>query len=297
MLVRALAVALIAATSSVMAWGAELLAHNPQAGELLLIDTEAQTTTVLGSISTTGRCPDIVLDPVDYVVLCVTPLPDLSLYTFSPYDGSTVSLSTLTLPAGAPNVDIVTAFEYIGDVLYVSLSANGAWTTPGTLGTLDLDTGAISIIGQLTGMNTPTGGLAYDNGTLYATTSTTSTFSALYTIDIATGQATKVVDITLGGVQVRAITALEIVDGVAYVKSNDGAGPADPNTVYSLDLTTGEMTAVYTSTSFFASLTEFFRPEPETVPVAPVWMLLSMIILMGGLGHLWITRRGTSQRF
>jgi hypothetical protein len=75
-----------------------------------------------------------------------------------------------------------------------------SWTyPPGTYGTLDVATGAFTQLGHITGGDSWTwSGLTQDplTGTVYAINSNDGLFAKLYTIDLASGRATKVGDIT-----------------------------------------------------------------------------------------------------
>lgn len=75
-----------------------------------------------------------------------------------------------------------------------------SWTyPPGTYGTIDVTTGAFTQLGRISGGDSWTwSGLTQDplTGTVYALNSNDGLFAKLYTIDFATGRATKVGDIT-----------------------------------------------------------------------------------------------------
>ena len=135
---------------------------------------------------------------------------------------------------------------------------------------------------------------AYWNDTLYATSSADSRFSYLYTINLATGEATEVAPITLAGEPVEAMSALEIVDGVAYTKSNDRYNPTNgiaPQSLYTLDLTTGELTELFDMGVFIVALTRGDAVAHSAVPVASTWALISLVLLLAVFGVQRLGRR------
>ena len=179
--------------------------------------------------------------------------------------------------------------------MYVSWDCSGPESFPGRLGTIDVDTGEITDIGSLSTMISPAGGLAYHEGTMYAVGSADSEVSELHSVDLSSGATTKIADITLGGEQAWAITALAVVDGQAYVKTNSNqlvdGGAIDKSAIYSLDLGTGALTEAFTQdgTDYgFASLTNFDGNRSGLGPSVPVPMLppavLLFLCLLTGLG-------------
>jgi hypothetical protein len=296
MLIRSIAFGLVAVTCSSSALGAQLLGMvqgNP--GNLVRIDTAAQTSTVLGSISVTGGfngCPDIELSPDGTSLVCAPPEADLQF--FSAANGSALRSTPIAYPAAPEAFDVSTALEYVGTTLYASFDVAGPETNPGSLGTIDPQTGATTLVGVLTGMNAPTGGLAYDGTTLYAISSANTVFSELYTVNRGTGAATKIADVTLNGQRVEAMTALVIADGVAFTKSNDTTGGTNRETIYSINLATGVLTPVYTTTFNFSTLTSAVATVATpavSVPVGTQWMLAMLALLLAGTGM--IMRRGS----
>lgn len=287
MFIKSIAFGLIAAAGSASALGAELLGMergNP--GDLVRFDTVAQTSTALGSISLAGGfngCPDIELSPDGTFLVCAPPNSDVQL--FSAADGSSLSSAPVAYPSSPESFNVSTALEYVGATLYAAFDVAGPETNPGSLGTINPQTGATTLVGVLTGMNAPAGGLAYDGSTLYAISSANSVFSEIYTVNVATGAATKIADVTLNGQQVEAMTALAIVDGVAFTKSNDTTGGTDEQTIYSIDLATGVLTPVYATSYDFTTLTSSSDPvATQAIPLAPQWMLAVLAALLAGAG-------------
>jgi hypothetical protein len=298
MLIRSIAVGLVAVTCSTSAMGAVLLGMergNP--GNLVRVDTTAQTSTVLGPITVTdgfNGCPDIDLAPDGTFVVCAP--PDGSLQRFSAVNGSALGSTPIAYPTSPEIFNVSTALEYVGSTLYAAFDVAGPEIDPGALGTINPQTGATTLVGVLTGMNAPAGGLAYNGTTLYAVSSADSVFSELYTVNLATGAATKIANITLNGQQVWAMTALTIEGGVAFTKSNRTEGGTNPQTIYSLNLATGALTPVYTTTFNFSTLTSAgFTPQTQTqavlVPVGTPWVLATLALLLAAVGM--IMRRGS----
>ena len=107
----------------------------------------------------------------------------------------------------------------------------------------------------------------------------------------------KIADITLGGDQVEAMTALTIVDGIAYTKSNDTTGGTDQDTLYRLDLTSGALTPVYTMTAGnFVGLTSAASPTAQSIPVMPGWALAFLGALLAGLGLTRLRKHNAEKR-
>lgn len=253
---------------------------------LVQIDTVAQTVTTVGDPGEYG--PEIQLTPDASTVL----MTDTSgnLWSIDPSDGSNLGSTTIIFPdTPDDNENTATALEFVGGTLYAAFDRAGPETNPGYLGTINPATGATTGIGTLTGMNAPAGGLAYSGGTMYAVSSANSEFSQLYTVNLATGAATLVSDITFGGNQVEAMTALAIVDGVAYTKSNDTTGGVDENVLYSLDLNTGELTEVFDMGQYVVALTTATATtggtgEASAIPTLPQWAMIIMALVLATFG-------------
>lgn len=265
-----------------------LLGANNGTGQLVQIDTVTSTTSNLGALSAVG--PDLELSPDGTTLVGVTTAGVVN--RFNAADGSDIGSIAIAFSPGAlaaVNPDTATALEYVGAVLYAAFDQSGPETLPGYFGTLDPVTGATTDIGLLAGMNAPTGGLAYDGAIMYAVSSANSVNSELYTINLATGAATLIAPITLGGNPVEAMTALTIEGGVAYTKSNDTTGGTSTTALYRLDLTTGALTLVFDMGVSVVSLTSAGAVLPPTaaqpVPSLSLWALFSLIGLMGLIGH------------
>ncbi len=156
--------------------------------------------------------------------------------------------------------DTLTAFEFFGSTLYGSAHQPGPLqTVPGVLVTVDLGTGALTTIGNLTGMIRPTGGMDFFNGVMYAITTTMNNDSSLFTINLGNGVATLIASLTIGGVQAETVTGLANLHDIMYAVSNDSGD----NNLYSVDLATGAMTALFDMGVSLNSLTAV--PEPGTL--------------------------------
>jgi hypothetical protein len=149
-----------------------------------------------------------------------------------------LNAGTLRLSSFPANTDTPTALEFVGPTLYAAFHKGGPERYNGILGAIDLNTGAITTIGEMHGMNRPTGGLEYVAGTMYAVSSTGNKDSRLFTVDLSDGAATLVGNLTLDGVQQESATALAYAAGTMYTVLTDFR---DTN-LYSVDLSTGALT-------------------------------------------------------
>jgi len=233
---------------------------------LYLIDTVAQTATQVGEDPVRdGSGPDIQMSP-DNATIYMSRAGwwddelDESLYLIDPRTG--LNTGTLALSNFPGATDTPTALEFVGSTLYASFSLAGPEVNSGILGTIDLDTGAITEIGTMEDMDRPTGGLDYVDGTMYAVSSTDNDDSRLFTIDLVTGAATLVGALTLDGVQKEGATALAYADGVMYTLLTDGK-EQDSN-LYSIDLSTGALTLEFDMGVTLNSLTKPVH-EPATI--------------------------------
>jgi hypothetical protein len=140
---------------------------------------------------------------------------------------------TMTFPAGG---NVVTALEFIGDTLYAGFTTEGGG--PSSLVTIDTETGLVALVGPM-GIDSPTGGLAWDGATLYTVNSGQSGAATLYTVDTSTGAATPVGPVeTAPGAGV-TLTGLEFGrDGVLYAL---GRGPNEDQ-LFAVDPATGDAT-------------------------------------------------------
>ena len=167
---------------------------------------------------------------------------------------TTGSLDLNLFPGGT---DAITALEFAGSTLYGSFHDAGPESGDGILGTINTITGAISTIGPMTGMNRPTGGLQFLGGTMYAVSSTDNNDSRLFTVDLNSGAAALVANLTLNAVQQEAVSALAYTDDKMYTVISR---PFDTN-LYSIDLDTGAMTVEFDLGTSFNSLTADVIPE------------------------------------
>jgi hypothetical protein len=235
-------------------------------GDLYQIDTVAQTVTLVGvdpARSSSG--PDIQISPDNSTIYMSRPGWDNSgLFLIDPSTG--LNTGTLDL-SGFPSfidefgilrtTDTATALEFVGSTLYASFHEAGPEIYDGILGTIDLSTGLITPIGEMTGMNRPTGGLSYVDNTMYAVSSTFNNDSRLFTVDLGTGVSTLVGNLTLDGWQQQSATALVFADDTMYTLLNGDAN------LYSVDLSTGAMTMEFDLGVEMNSLTSESSPIPE----------------------------------
>lgn len=116
--------------------------------------------------------------------------------------------------------DVITSLEYVGSTLSGGMATEFEPNTDTVLVTLDISSGEITTIGA-TGVGSPLGGLAWDGTTMYAISAGGST-PILYTIDLDTGVATQVGEVTFAeGGSVGGLTALEFGgDGELYSLPN-----------------------------------------------------------------------------
>lgn len=280
-----LASALALLLTTPLAQAADLIGHSHQSTppEFYQVDTTAGTDTLLGELELDQLCPDLELSPSNTFV-CVARNADA--YTLDASDGSLIRTTTVDYPTvPGDTLNVATALEYVGPTLFAAFDRAGPETDAGWLGTLDPETGDTTLIGELAGMNAPAGGLAYDGSSLYAVSSANSVNSELYRIDTTTGAATRIADVTLDGQPVMAMTALAIVDGAAYTKSNDTVGGTTTDTIYQIDLSTGELAAVATTSASLVSLTSTpTASSAQPIPAASLWSLAAMTGLLALLG-------------
>ncbi len=198
-----------------------LYGHGNWNKTLYRIDTDTQTTTVVGVGLVQRSGPEIEWDPTGDVVYMSdhrigSPGKGLTLI-----DVTTGLSSSSVLWSGLPaGTNTSTALEFVGSTLYGSFHQSGPEEDPGTLGTIDTATGSVTAIGEMTGMNRPAGGLEFVDGVMYSVTSTDNDDSRLFTIDLATGAATAGAFLTLDGGQIEGATALAYAEGVMYTLIN-----------------------------------------------------------------------------
>lgn len=285
----------------------------PASCPFFLVDTETGAWSEFGATAWYGPEVDVAADGSTIYLMQMWTADSIHyLSQHDSVDGSFISRTPLSLTNALPPYPeddegcdwetsdealVVTAMEPVGSTMYVSWDCAGPESFPGRLGTIDVDTGEITDIGSLSTMISPAGGLAYHEGTMYAVGSADSEVSELHSVDLSSGATTKIADITLGGEQAWAITALAVVDGQAYVKTNrdrlvgGNAGSIDKTAIYSLDLGTGALTEAFTQdgTDYgFASLTNFDGNRSGLGPSVPVPVLppsgLLLLCLLTGMG-------------
>lgn len=238
-------------------------------GELYEINTATQTVTLVGADAARfDSGPEIQISPDNSTIYMSQRIND-PLFLIDPATG--LNTGTLGLTGFPGNTNTPTALEFVGSTLYAAFHRAGS-EDGGILGTIDLGTGAITSIGAMTGINRPTGGLHYVNGMLFAVSSTDHNDSRLFSVDLGSGAATVLANLTLGGTQQQGATALAFADGNMYTLLTDDS---DTN-LYSVNLNTGELTLEFDLGVQMNSLT--------AVPVpAAVWLFGTGLIGLIGI--------------
>ncbi len=180
------------------------------------------------------------------------------LHSIDPATGAPLDVLSLTFPGEG---DVLTSLEFVGDTLYAGLTTEGGGPT--YLSTVDLGTGAVSVVGP-TGFDSPFGGLAFEgsarSGLMYGISAGGSA-GELFTIDLGTGDATSVGLVTVDGEGV-GTTALEFGDdGVLYALPHVGESIAGH--LLSIDPATGDATDL--GSTGVDGLVALTTPEPSTL--------------------------------
>ncbi len=182
--------------------------------------------------------------------------PDGTAYTISNlFDAASAQLATIDLTSGAATL--------VGAPLGENLMIMGLTVSPeGVLYGAAVPNTTIESISTITGLPTAVGAsattgqlmsFAYDpQGQLYSASPT-----MLYTVDLASGQATLVTPLQFGGVMGLAIGD----DGTIYATNFAGCPPC--STVYTVDPTTGAMTVVFNTGVPFIHNIAFYPGTPE----------------------------------
>lgn len=260
-----------------------LYGHGSFDDTLYRIDTTAQTVTAVGTSPAERYGPEIQMTPdgTNIYMFRQTFAQTSPLLSVDPSNGQTTASLTLSgypqVPTQSAFTDTLTALEYANGTLYGSAHQAGPEIIPGVLVSVDTGTGALTEIGAMTGMNRPTGGMDYFNGTMYAISSTNNNDSSLFTVDLGTGAASLIAALTIGGNQAQSVTGLASVDGIMYGIVNFETG----QNLYAIDLATGVMTAQFSLGVDMNSLT---AQGTASVPEPGMAAVLGLGVL--GLGAL-----------
>lgn len=221
-----------------------------RAGNIFLFDPNIPSITPLGNTATSFGSTEI--ECTSDGTSCFSQNPD------GFFSGEPVVLNP-PFVAGPPVFDgsAFNGLEYVGATLYgTSIFAP---CTPSVLSTLDPSTGISVPIGP-TNTGRPMSGLAYDttSGIMYGVDGCGNLGpSALWTVNLATGAATPVVNtgVTLGSLEYGP-------DGILYA----GGDTANGGNIYSIDTSDGSVTFVISSG--FTQVTGLtLVPAPETVDI------------------------------
>lgn len=242
-----------------------LYAHGKSDSTLYEIDLVAETVTAVGTDPRSG--PEIELSPDGSEILFSTKFAEI--LSIDPTTGLTTS--SLALSGFPPGTDVLTALEFDGSTLYGAAHESGVEENPGVLVTIDLGSGVLTSVGEMTGMNRPSGGMDLLGGTMYAVTSTLNSDSSLFSIDLATGAATLIAPLTIDGFEADVVSGLAGAGGTLYALQSGG-----DTELYSVDLATGEMILVFDLEIAMNALTV---PEPGR-----------LVLLMSGVLALLVLR-------
>ena len=195
------------------------------------------------------------------------------LLTVDPGSGAMLSTTTMIFPGGG---NVITSLEYVNGTLYGGFAGEDNRNGSSSLVTIDPLGGGVTLIGEM-GIDSPTGGLAWDGSSLYTVNSRAGGPAMLYTVNIESGAASPVgavLDTT--GTPV-GLTGLEFgLDGLLYGLGRSGQ---DDGALFRIDPATGlaERLGYLESRGSLTSITAV--PEPG---------VLTTLIL--GLA-LWCVRR------
>lgn len=233
---------------------------------LYMIDPVAQTVTLVGVAAEERYGPDIQFDPsANTIYMSQTAWEEGeedtvvgNLLLIDPSTG--LNVDSLALSGFPESAHTPTALEFVGSTLYGSFHESGPESGDGILATINTSTGSIIEIGAMTGMNRPAGGLSYVGGIMYTVSATDNNDSALFSINLGTGAATLIGNLTLDGMQKEAATALAYTNGKMYTVLND-----ESTFLYSIDLGTGVLTEEFDMGVDMNSLTVVPEPISSTL--------------------------------
>jgi hypothetical protein len=274
-------------------------------GSLISIDPNTGASTTRFPLGAIGPVTEIEFRS-DGVLFGATGGGSSSIITIDPDTGAETLVGVHTFGA-------VNGLEFVGSTLYGAFFPAGGMGQEGgpsaQLVTVDQDTGALTVIGDITDIN-PVRGLAYDTitGTMYGVGSELGrptegiAGDLLFTIDLATGAPTPVgntgAEIT-GGIEFGPDGTL--YGGIAF-GGGDAAAPEGvvffDGDLVSLDLATGEGTLIgNTGTNPLSGLSfvpgGIIGPGPNVIEI-PTLSEVGLMLMMGLLlaAGLVVLRRG-----